>query len=225
MNWGRIEGAEWAAARVIIAGQGPSWRWVHPKSVLDAKRRGATVVAVNGAISQLPFADFFFTLDFSNANVRRLTNPLPRVHYVAAAPPAFRDRLPDGDYLTWLRRVSRERDGHDPRPFPERVAMEVGHGLAEDPSEIYTGNSAFGALGLAYHMRPSRVVLLGIDGRGHRRWDGSPNDYVGHLPELFEGALPDLERRGIEVVNGSPGSAVSCFPIGHPELCLEWLTE
>jgi hypothetical protein len=48
---------------------------------------------------------------------------------------------------------------------------------------------------------------------------------MDHLPDLFSSAIPQLLRRGTEVVNGSLQSAVTCFPRTMPAAALAWLKE
>lgn len=209
--------------RVVICGQGPSWLDVEWSQVWEASNRGAAVIAVNGAIDQLHSkATHWFTLDHSLENQERMANPVVGPTYYAAVPDDFEERFQTWPHVRYLRRVVRH-EPKDGRPFEERVKEQIVGGLAEDPGEIYTGNSGFGALGLAYHMGPSRVLLLGIDGAGLQRWDGSANRSLDHLPELFAGAVPQLEEAGVQVMNGSPGSAVECFPRLDSLDGLRWL--
>lgn len=210
--------------RIVICCQGPSWRRVDLGLLEEVADFGATVIAVNGAIEieRVP-ARYFFTLDFSNEeSVGRLARPRPGVTYYAAFPPGggVRERLP---HVKALRRISRAEPAIG--PFEARVQQQIMGGLSEDPGAIHTGNSGFGALGLAYLMRPERIVFLGLDGGGRLRWDGSPNGYLDHLPELFRGAVDQLAAAGVQVANGSPGSAVDCFPVVHPDRALRWLVD
>lgn len=223
--FGRIE-ERWD--RVVICGQGPSWKHVHPEWLSRARRLGAWVIAVNGAIDHTP-ADMWFSLDMSPDNMARMRRRVARARYVAAVPDTFgtedapcswqRGDVPQG--VTYLRRIVRAepKDGS----FEERILYQIVGGLSEDPGAIHTGNSGFGALGLAYHLRPSRIVLLGIDGRGRKRWDGTVNGPLDHMPELFRGAVDQLDRAGIEVVNGSMTSHVRCFRQCAPSMALGWL--
>ena len=98
--------------------------------------------------------------------------------------------------------------------------------LSEDPGAIHTGNSGWGALGLAYHMRPRKVALLGVDanGAGHAYADipQRPGE-LDHLPLLFVSACGQLEARGIQVRNGSPESNVTCWPRVEANAALRWL--
>jgi len=89
------------------------------------------------------------------------------------------------------------------------------------------GNSAFGALGIAYLMGARRIAIIGLDAtrETYARGVGRPRGGIDHVPGLFATALPQLERRGAEVMNGSPHSRVVCFPRCTPEQALEWISE
>ena len=192
--------------RVAVVGSGPSLRDIAPNEIV---RCGATVIAVNGAIDWLGSANYWFTLDPSQVNMVRMRNPVEGCQYVACG--SRHTRFP-----MWVKRLSRitgDQWGKARAPG----------GLSEDPAAINTGNSGFGALGLAYHMRPMRIALLGIDGRQERRVDGGMPRPLEHLPALFASAVPQLKAAGIEVVNGSPDSEVTCFPRMTPREAMQWL--
>jgi len=98
-------------------------------------------------------------------------------------------------------------------------------GLSEDPTKIHTGNSAYGALGLAYHLGFEKLVFIGLDAGGDH-CDGTQQIMkdvaFAHLNELFTSALPQVEGR---VVNASPNSTVDCFPRMTHEEAIKWLME
>lgn len=219
-KFGRVEEYH---EQVVICGQGPSWSDVQLEDVREARAAGAAVIAVNGAIEQLgQTASHFFTLDFSSENHHRLRHPLPGVRYYVAAPEDYPERWAVYDHVTYLRRIVKE-EPQDGRPFSQRVVYQIVGDLADEPDRIHTGNSGFGALGLARHMRPRKIVLLGMDGTGRERWDGTPNGYLGHCPDLFDTAEPDLQNDGIEVVNGSPRTAIETWTVSDPRIALRWL--
>ncbi len=96
--------------------------------------------------------------------------------------------------------------------------------LSEDRSSIIGINSGLGAFNFAYHLNPKRIFLFGIDcnnlGRyawGRRRGTASQDSLFERVPSYFEGAIPQLQAKGIEVINGSPDSAVTCFQRMKPE--------
>lgn len=209
VTWERVR---WQAKRAIILCQGPSFKHVDLGQVREVQtsRYRPRVIAVNGAIDYYPEADFFFTLDPSVVNQKRMRDPIEGVTYVAAVPET---------YATAKASILHYRA---PAPYHvHHLHREEGRGLSEDPGTIFSGNSGWGALGLAYLMGSERIVLVGLDGRGRLRWDGTENLRLDYLPKLFRSALPQLKNRW--VVNASPGSSVDCFPILSPGRALEQL--
>lgn len=194
------------ADRVVVVGSGPSLRDIAPNEIL---RCGAVVIAVNGAIDWLGAADYWFTLDPSQVNVVRMRNPVEGCQYMACGP--NHARFPS--HVKRLNRVTGELWGRARAPG----------GLSEDQTCINTGNSGFGGLGLAYHMRARKVALLGVDGRQERRVDGGMPRSLSHLHDLFESAAGQLQASGVTVVNGSPDSEVTCFPRMGPREAIQWL--
>jgi len=94
-------------------------------------------------------------------------------------------------------------------------------GICEKPDEVaWNRNSGASAINLAYHLGAKRVVLLGYD---MRRVDGEPNWHKDHPAkdknpyELylrhFKTIARDADRLGLEVINCTPNSALTCFPI------------
>lgn len=217
----------------MICGQGPSWADVDMIQLGEVIASGVVPIFVNGAIDgagnsldyYLPTeqAAYWFTLDPSPENLARMASPFGRVSYLAAVPDDYERRFPIHRHVTYLRRIVRENPDPESAPFEERILRQIVGGLSEDPGAIHTGNSGFGALGVAYLMRAQRIVLLGIDGQGRRRWDGTINLSLGHLPGLFAGATEQLEARDIGVVNGCSTSAVACFPRMTSAEALRWV--
>jgi hypothetical protein len=85
------------------------------------------------------------------------------------------------------------------------------------------GNSGFQALNLAVQFGASRVLLIGVDMTdaagihwyGKNRWPMANNparDNFQRWIEAFNRAAPVLSRMGVRVFNGSPRSALQCFP-------------
>lgn len=222
LTFGKVDEI-WDAA--VVCGQGPSWMGADLGKIRDLKEDGVAVIAVNGAIESLgSLATHWFTLDFSSENRRRMRHPIPGVRYYAAVPPDYADRYVVHDHITYLKRIVKE-EPRDGRPFHERVIYQIVGGLSHNPGKIHTGNSGFGAMGLAFLFGAKDILLLGIDGHGRERWDGSHNGDLRHLPRLFRSALDDLNYAGVQVVNGSPDSAVECFPRVTQDEGLDWLLE
>lgn len=195
--------------RIIIAGTGPSLK---PFDVPE----GVAVIGVNDAINYMR-CDYWFTLDPSPANLALMRNQQSGTYYYAAVPPEFgtiravsaamRERAPDN--VHYLHRLTGSG------------VLSSAFGLPPNNHSINTGNSAYGALQLAYHMGAEKVMLIGVDGHGkYANGVGQPKGRLDHLPELFA----SLDMGACEVVNASPSSCVECFPKYDLESASTWLT-
>lgn len=213
VEWGRVTGQ---ADTIAIVGSGPSLAAFDMQQLIELQRsHQAYIIAVNGAVDSTPFADAWFTLDPHDLNDR--IKPIQGNKWYAAIPDSFGTRFSP-------------IESHKPAPPVGVTYLHrlVGNGqfaskyrLCEDTSAIFTGNSAWGALGVAYHMRPKRILLLGVDGtRGYFYGSTQPSGCLGHLPELFATAVPQLQDRGIITLNGSADSTVTCFPRMNPDAAL-----
>jgi hypothetical protein len=199
--------------RIAIVASGPSAKGFRAPS-------GVTVIAVNGAIEWLGRADYWFTLDPGHRNWARMLNRRAGTDYLAAVPsgfgtpraplPVMRQPAPSG--VRYLRRIT------------GNWILSAKPGLSENPAQIHTGNSAYGALGLAYLFGARRIALFGIDASRAQRIEGGRSNSLAHLPALFASAVPQLERSGIDVVTASLGSQVDCFRKMAQEDALRWLT-
>lgn len=93
-------------------------------------------------------------------------------------------------------------------------------GLQLDPAGLKHGkNSGYQAINLAVHLGAARILLLGYDmrsvgGRDHFNDRRDPNlgKYAGWI-ENFKTLIEPLKKIGVEVVNCTPGSALSAFPL------------
>jgi len=195
------------AETVIIVASGPSLI----RFPFTRLRDKGFVIAVNDAHKAVPWAHAWVTVDTIKMNTR-----FPKIfngQTYAAVPADFGqvdakfscDRFPPPPGLQCLLRVDQD-------------------GLDEDPKRLSGINSAFGALNFAYHMRPKRIVLFGVDAKylnlyfyGLRRQTSQiAEERLRRLPELFASAVPQLTDRGISVINASFASAVRCFPRMRP---------
>lgn len=174
---------------------------------------GYVVIAVNSAIHVAGGnVDYWITVDPSESNMHIMrTKPYPAKYYAAVpwwfgGPHAKLARLKNcaiPDDMNYLNRV--EGDLCD---------KYIKYGLCEARSDISTGNSAYGALNLAYHMNPKEIVILGVD--GNRIAPKFDNKHcigtLDHLPTLFESAVQQLTNRGIQVYNANKQTMLRCFP-------------
>jgi len=213
MKWGQVTEHH---PRVAIVASGPSARGLRLPE-------GVTILAVNGAIDWLDRADYWFTLDPSEANWSRMHHQRPGVLYVAAVPDNFGTRAaetvvmqrPALDGVRYLHRIA--GDGYG--------SLRCKPGLCEDTGGVHTGNSAYGALGLAFHFGARRIALFGVDASPDPRIEGGLPGGLHHLPELFSSTLSQLRAAGVMVVNGSPNSRVEAFPRMTPAAAAKWLEE
>lgn len=112
--------------------------------------------------------------------------------------------------------------------YPDVHKVEVREGCDEllfgEPGVIgWGGNSGFMALNLAAQFGARRILLIGFDmhaasgvhwyGKNTGRDMRNPEDrnFI-HWRKAMNDQAPVLRRYGIEVVNGSAGSAVAAFP-------------
>ncbi|MHB1086151.1 MAG: hypothetical protein ACYCZ0_00190 [Minisyncoccota bacterium] len=103
-------------------------------------------------------------------------------------------------------------------------------GFEPDPCGLRTaGNSGYQALNLCAHLGAATVLLVGYDMHG-THWFGDhpescrraqPNQK--RLASHFADLVAPLAERGIRVVNCSPGSAITAFPMGDIETELQRL--
>ncbi|KGT94975.1 norphogenetic protein [Erwinia typographi] len=187
--------------RAVIVGSGPSARGFIPSN-------DVTVIAVNGAVDWLPRADHFFTLDPSAENLRRLSQRRDGVHYHAAG---LSCTLPGVQlYHRLARRGAEPMIRYSPAWWLWRWSAVLG--LSEDENIIHSGNSAWGALGLAYHLGFKDVALIGVDATKESRIEGGRTRDLSHLPLLFASALGQI-------------NVVSCGKLsGIPQMAMEeWL--
>lgn len=200
------------ADRVMIVATGPSAEEFNFKDVPD----NVHIIAVKNAKSFLPRYDSWVTVDVNSRSVGMLrTRRANAVHY-AAVPMDYGQsaaRLP-------LHRHSLE-GLHYLKRGPKGVLT-----LSMDPDCIATGNSAYGALNIAFHMHAKRVLLIGVDGtmRDYAYDTGCPKGNILHLPGLFQQAQGQLRARGMLVATVGLQSRLQCFPKLRAGSALHWLT-
>ena len=168
-------------ARAVIVADGPSAAGFEPPD-------DVTVIAVNGAIEWLSRADYFFTLDLSAANLQRLQRRRKDVIYCAAG---MNTPLHG---VERYQRVAKQgiEPANDSGPEWWLWRWSCVLGLSENKQKIHTGNSAYGALGLAYHLGIEDVALIGVDATTEERICGGRPNNLSHLPLLFASALSQI---------------------------------
>jgi len=211
--------------RILIVASGPSAEQLDLELVRDARKAGVYVLAVNGAWSWCWKIDGWFTLDPDLKVIQYIRLEKTTVKRYVAVPYDYGQ--PDAEI-----NYHRDKCFFPGIIYLQRLAGDGRKGsldgLSTDPHCIHTGNSAYGALGVARHMNPTRIGLIGVDadkriGYAHR--EGRPKGYLYHLPALFKSAVQQLEDEGITVQNGSPDSLVKCFERRDPNAVVKWLME
>lgn len=212
------------ADRVLLVASGKSAEEIDIRMLQKARSRGVHVIGVNRVWDWLKELDSWFTLDPDRLLMKFMFEYDTTVQRYVAVPDDYGQpnarvryhRMPRVKEIIYLRRLA--GDG-------EFSARE---GLSADPSVIHTGNSGYGGLGLARHMQPQRIAMVGVDAFrqwGYANMPGRPKMTLHHLPALFESAVPDLNMAGIEVVNGSQRSLVECFPKMPINDAIWWLMD
>lgn len=208
-----LDGPDWADAAVVIMASGPSlsveqvaavYAWRTAEGMSDRRR----VIVINTTFRLAPWADMLFACDMGWWTL-----------HIAEAREDFRGELWTQDLRAQLEYKVR------------RVQSVRSEGLGRKPGVIHQGhNSGFMAINLAWQCGASRIVLLGFDMRDVDRrshWHGDhpkPLNLCRNFP-LWIAALnalaADLRVEGTDVVNCTPGSALTCFPMRdlREELC------
>lgn len=177
------------------------------------------IICVNNSYSGVPFYDSWFTLDPWGLSGEQLPKKGKGKLY-AAVPQDFgtsyakatQHRIKAPDNITYLNRLM----SHNNPAVSSETAYRLG--LSEDNGCINTGNSGFGALNLAYHMRPKKILILGMDGDiGYYYTQTQKNRALKFLPLMMESAVKQLNQRSIKVINGSKNSSITCFDRYTPD--------
>lgn len=192
---------EWQRAeRAIIIGSGPSLTDQQLVLCAHAQHPGRTkIIAVNNTCERAPFADVAYWGDYTAVK-----------HYIA--------KLGHCCVEWWSgSRTASER-------YPKRVKWARSahrEGLGDGMIHL-NGNSGVQALNLAACWGAKRIVLVGFDmkrgedGRDH--WFGQhprPLVQTQLYPQWLEWFVPvyrDALARGIEIINCTPGSALTITP-------------
>lgn len=117
---------------------------------------------------------------------------------------------------------------HHPVPvYPGiRVLNSTGpEGIEDDPGGLRTaGNSGYQVLNLCAHLGAAKILLCGYDMRGDNsaHWFGRHPESCrkqmtggfDRMAKHYNGIAGPLADRGIEVINCTPGSAITAFPQG-----------
>lgn len=209
--------------KVVIVGGGESLKDFNFDRL---KGFDGAIIAVNHSVEHMPRADFWITVDpmYMGKPQSPMLNMRSDCKYYCAFPDL--DKIPKGEAVHY----TKVQGVH----YLERIVPEDGvYKLQEDKNKITTGDSCFGALGLAYHMRPKLIVILGVDLYGYGHWYDTTipynlhnvptskfEEYKNRLKGFYEVAKEQLDAKNIKVINGSINSGIRCFRKTTPELAI-----
>lgn len=117
------------------------------------------------------------------------------------------------------RKITQDKDAAQ-RYGLDYIESRDAPGLSRDPQYIHKGsNSGIQAINLACHFGARRIALLGYDMQATNdkaHWFGDhPNGFRSHwhrwLP-LYQRVADDAQKMGIEIINVSRETALTCFP-------------
>lgn len=205
----------WRGETVAIIGGGPSLTLEQ----VEACRGRCRVIAVNTAYKLAPSADILYWCDDAWGHWHRED---PDFRAFAGIKVAL------GNARTWeMDKSIRVLENYGERP--ELCLLRDG---------VHTfRNSGGQAMNLAYHLGVKRMLLLGFDmkpasdGRthwhagasyGHRR-PTPPQDFSRSMMPCFPELSASLKAKGVEVLNCTPGSALTVFPFQPIEAAIAML--
>jgi hypothetical protein len=203
---------DWTGEPCIVAASGPSLTTEVAQKVRFARwLNGWRAIVVNDAYKAIPRADVLYACD----------NNWWDIHGKCVG---FH-----GAKWSSHEESSKDKHGNDKRENAEKYGINLvwgrdGDEFSFDPSFIrYGSNSGFQAINLALLFGCTRIVLVGYD----MRYVGGKAHFFGNhpapLPQIgdrdyqafakrFERANKKLPSN-ISIVNATPGSALTCFPM------------
>lgn len=176
---------------IVCIASGPS---LTPEDVAYCRGK-AEVIVVNDNYRLAPWADVLYATDFGWWKV-----------YIDDVRATFAGQLLTVDEcaakrfcVPWVRGIDTNR-------------------LSRRLDQVSTGdNSGFAAMNVAVHRGATRIVLLGYDMQGEHWFGRHPetlsavNDFPKYMSNFAQLAI-DLDAAGVEVVNCSRETALTCFP-------------
>lgn len=189
---------DWSGETAIIIASGPSLK----KQDVEACRGRGKVIAIKKCVELAPWADVVYGCD---GPWWRSVQGLMKFKGLKLA---YEPTVCGSEYGIQQVRI----------PDPKCNAF-----LFDQVGTVGAGrNSGFQALNLAAQWGASPIILLGFDMQGETggHWYGrnnwmqanNPDQYSYHnWKRAFEAAAPALMERGVEVINASRETALTCF--------------
>lgn len=189
----------WEGETVAILASGPSMS----QEIADGvARRALRTIAINTTFQLAPWADILYAADGQWWDRHWKHAKGFKGLKVTIEPNALRPEL-----LTLKNNMVGGFTGFDP-----------------DPGTVKSGqNSGYQAICIAVHAGAKCIELYGFDMRSienkHHWHGGHPSPLRNHGESMygrwlknFETLVPEINKRGIEVINCTPNSALKCFP-------------
>lgn len=183
---------DWPGATVVAIASGPSLT----ADDVNAVRGRARVIVVNNCYQLAPWADVLYAADYKWWRWHKGAPGFAGLKYTASP-----------EATMW--------------PDVQCLRVSGRSGLSLDPQSIRTGsNSGYQAINLAVHFGASRILLLGYDMQfgplGQEHWHGKHPDrsrpLVNIFLPLFSTLVEPLREVGVEVINCSRATRLTCFP-------------
>ena len=218
--------------KCMIVGSGPSLNHISYDEVLRACDEDTTLIGVNGGADWLEWkCDYFFTIDLSEINIKRIKESPWYVHKIVASPLVKWPEFTEVRNMKQLVRVhnnvgANTNDYQSPEWWLYRFGCVTG--FQEEKNKVSTGNSVYSCLNYVYNNIPnlSKVLMLGLDGTQEHKvtGEGKPNN-LSHLNLLFESCKKQLTSKNIEVKIGNERSNITCLDRIHIREGLKWIKE
>lgn len=179
-----------------IVGGGPSLTAFHWPNLYDK-----FVIAINRAYEMLP-----------NAQIIYFTDPDWWERH--------KNAIVEHGAALYRGRINRKPDIVHSKVFEFQLLAE--QGWSDDWGYLYHGiNSTYAAVQVAAQLGFKKINLLGVDMKwrgkrthwhsGHKRID--PQLIFQRFMHNFNGMVPELKKRNIEVININYDTALTCFPV------------
>ena len=209
---------------MVIVGGGNS---LDPQDIEFLRASGAAVICINNAYQICPWADVLYARDFDwwatvdpsyyrvvNGALAEYSNRPQWTHAVRSQHEFGGER--------WTGSIQ-AADRFNLRVVQTRMSS----GICPIPGVIHEGanggaSSGYQAVNLAVHMHATRILLyafdMGATGAGH--WHGRHPEHLANIPAggygpfatAFNSMAQPLAEMGVEVINCSRASNITCFP-------------
>jgi hypothetical protein len=186
----------WPGETVVVIATGPSLT----QEDVDYCRGKARVIVINDAWTLAPWADALYATD--------------------AKWWTWHHGVPEFTGQKWSLEHSQWNNTRAKYTDVQRLRNTGAGGVEHNPIGLRNGrNSGFAAINLAVHYGVKKIVLLGYDmqpkhGKSHF-FGEHPNKQKSPYPQFranFVTLVKPLAKLGIEIVNCSRNSVLSCFP-------------